>query len=50
MFMLPVNNRILEPARDKASAETRTLLERWGRLHAVRTIVSLAASVLFTVA
>jgi uncharacterized membrane protein len=50
VVMLPVNHRILEPARDKASAETRTLLERWGRLHAVRTIVSLAASVLFIVA
>jgi uncharacterized membrane protein len=50
IVILPINNRILEPARDKASAETRMLLERWGRLHAVRTIVSLAASVLFIVA
>ena len=50
IVILPVNNRILEPARNKASAETRMLLERWGRLHAVRTIVSLAASVLFIVA
>ena len=50
VVILPVNNRILEPARDKASPETRTLLERWGRLHAVRTIVSLVASLLFIVA
>jgi uncharacterized membrane protein len=50
IVILPVNNRILEPTRDKASAETRTLLERWGRLHAVRTIVSLVASLLFIVA
>jgi uncharacterized membrane protein len=50
LFMLPVNNRILEPTRDKTSAETRILLERWGRMHAVRTIVSLGASVLFTAA
>jgi Anthrone oxygenase len=48
--MLPINKRILEPARDKTSTETRSLLERWGRLHAVRTIVSLAASGLFVVA
>jgi len=47
---LPINNRILEPARDKASAETRTLLERWGRLHAVRTVVSFAASIVFIAA
>src|SRR5262245_9340534 len=50
LVMLPINNRILEPDRDKASAETRALLERWGRLHAVRTIVSLGASVLFITA
>jgi uncharacterized membrane protein len=50
VVMLPINNRILEPARDKTSTETRSLLERWGRLHAVRTIVSLAASGLFVVA
>jgi len=50
VVMLPINNRILDPGQDRASAETRTLLERWGRLHAVRTVVSLAASVLFTVA
>ena len=50
LVILPVNNRILDPARDKASMETRTLLERWGRLHAVRTIGSLAASLLFIVA
>jgi hypothetical protein len=48
--MLPINNRILEPARDRTSTETRSLLERWGRLHAVRTIVSLTASGLFVVA
>src|SRR5262245_26704662 len=50
IVILPVNNRILEPDRDKGSAESRTLLERWGRLHAVRTVVSLATSVLFAVA
>src|SRR5918993_1870242 len=50
IVMLPINNRILEPGRDKTSVETRTLLERWGRLHAVRTIVSLVASGLFVVA
>jgi len=50
VVMLPINNRILEPARDKTSTETRSLLERWGRLHAVRTIGSLAASGLFVVA
>jgi len=50
VFMLPTNNKIVDPARDKSSPQTRTLLERWGRLHAVRTLLSLAASVLFIVA
>lgn len=43
----PTNNRLLVPGRDKASAETRQLLESWGWLHAVRSALSLAASVLF---
>jgi hypothetical protein len=45
--VLPTNKRLLDPSRDKTSAETRELLERWGRLHAVRTLLSLAASILF---
>ena len=48
--VLPTNNRLLTPERDPASAETRQLLERWGRLHAVRSALSLAASVLFIIA
>ena len=50
VFIMPTNTSLLDPARDKASTETRALLERWGRLHAVRTIASLAASLLFIVA
>ena len=47
LFVLPTNKRLLDPSRDKTSAETRGLLERWGRLHAVRTLLSLTASILF---
>ena len=47
IVVLPTNNKLLAPGRDKASAETRQLLETWGRLHAVRSVLSLAASVLF---
>ena len=35
LVILPTNTRLLEPGRDRDSAETRTLLETWGRLHAV---------------
>jgi hypothetical protein len=43
----PTNNRLLDPRRDPRSAETRELLESWGRLHAVRSVLGLLASVLF---
>lgn len=43
----PTNDRLLSPGRDLGSSETRALLERWGRLHAVRSLLSLAASVMF---
>ena len=50
IVVLPTNNRLLAPGRDLASTETRQLLETWGRLHAVRSALSLAASVLFIIA
>ena len=50
IIVLPTNNRLLAAGRDPASAETRQLLVTWGRLHAVRTVLSLAASLLFIIA
>jgi hypothetical protein len=43
----PTNNQLLDPALDRMSEAARRLLRRWGRLHAVRSILALAASVLF---
>jgi uncharacterized membrane protein len=43
----PTNNRLLDPRRDRRSDETLQLLNAWGRLHAVRTLLSVVASVLF---
>lgn len=45
--IFPTNNRLLEPQRDLRSEETRTLLIKWGRLHAIRSALSVIASVLF---
>ena len=45
--IMPTNNRLLLPSRDLGSSETRVLLEKWGWLHAVRSLLSLAASVVF---
>ena len=47
IVIFPTNRKLLEPGRDAASEETRSLLETWGRLHAVRSLLSLAASLLF---
>jgi Anthrone oxygenase len=43
----PTNHQLLALDRDLASSETRALLQKWGRLHAVRSALSLAASVLY---
>ena len=45
--ILPTNTKLLAPGRDKGSAETRRLLEAWGRLHAVRSLLSLAAALVY---
>src|SRR5262245_12437198 len=45
--IMPTNHQLLAPGRDLGSAETRTLLERWGHLHAVRTTLSVLATLLY---
>jgi hypothetical protein len=45
--IMPTNNSLLAADRDLASAETRALLQKWARLHAVRTVLSLAGAVVF---
>ncbi len=45
--IMPTNNALLAPGRDLDAAETRALLEQWAKLHAVRTALSLAATILF---
>jgi hypothetical protein len=47
VVVMPTNRRLLDSGRDLASAETRLLLEKWNRLHAVRTVLSLGASIIY---
>ena len=47
VVIMPTNDRLLEPGRDLASDETRALLEKWGKLHAVRSVLSLLASIVY---
>jgi uncharacterized membrane protein len=46
--IMPTNEQLLSPGRDLASTETRALLDKWGRLHAVRSLLSFAAALVFT--
>ena len=41
----PTNDELLASGRDLASAGTRALLERWGRLHAVRSFLIVLSTV-----
>ena len=47
VVIMPTNRRLLDPRLDRGSGEARDLLARWGRLHAVRTVVSVAVFVEF---
>ena len=45
--IMPTNHHLLTPGRDLASSETRALLVKWGKLHAVRSVLSFVASVVY---
>jgi hypothetical protein len=47
LVILPTNKQLLDSLLDRSSERARALLVRWGRLHAARTVVSLAALILF---
>lgn len=45
--ILPTNKKLLDPSLNENPQSARELLIRWGRLHAVRTLLSLAAFLIF---
>ena len=47
IVILPTNKPLLNPTLDKRSIESERLLARWGRLHAVRSLLSGIALLLF---
>jgi Domain of unknown function (DUF1772) len=47
--IMPTNKLLLDPGVDRTSLTTRALLEKWGTLHGVRSILSLVASSLFLI-
>jgi len=47
VVILPTNKKLLDPALDRGSEQARQLLARWGRLHAVRSVLSMLSLVIF---
>jgi len=47
LIILPTNRQLLDPALDAGSSRAVKLLTRWGRLHAVRSLLSLLAFLIF---
>ena len=45
--IMPTNNQLMAMPLDQAGPESRTLIERWGRLHAVRTALGFLATATF---
>jgi len=50
IVIMPINLRLLDSTRERDSPETAALLDRWGRLHAVRSAAGLLSFVLFVLA
>jgi Domain of unknown function (DUF1772) len=47
LVILPTNKLLLSPTLDRRSVDAERLLARWGRLHAVRSVLSAVALLLF---
>ncbi len=47
LVILPTNKKLLDPATADDLAQAERLLTRWGRLHAVRSVLSLASLLIF---
>ena len=49
VVIMPTNKKLLDPRRDAGDAETAALLDAWARLHAVRTVLGLVATLVFLI-
>ena len=49
IVIFPTNKQLLAPGLDPSSASARDLLQRWNRLHGVRSVLSGVAFVLFLI-
>ena len=49
IVIMPTNKKLLDSKLDRGSELARQLLGRWGKLHAVRSVASVVALVIFLV-
>jgi len=49
VVILPTNKQLLDPSLDPRSARAAELLTRWGRLHAIRSVLSTVAFVVLLI-
>ena len=47
LVIVPTNNTLMATDPAQANPKTRQLIRKWGRLHAVRTALGLAATLIF---
>ena len=45
LVIMPTNKKLLDPAIDRSSDGVHRLLQHWGRLHAVRSVLALTSSI-----
>jgi anthrone oxygenase-like protein len=45
--IMPTNKKLLDPAMERSSDTAHGLLQHWGRLHAVRSVLALSSSIVF---
>jgi hypothetical protein len=46
-IIMPTNNELMSTSPQEADPETRSLIEQWGRLHAVRSALGLLAAIAY---
>lgn len=47
ILIMPTNKKLLDSSAKRSSIETEALLKKWGNLHAVRSVASSIAAILY---